>query len=355
MNHENQTRTAVMPELERAAGIRLTPDLYTAARSRGLGLSELLEELDPSQPGSSLDAFERQLALAGIKIAGGQADVIDRFFASTENAVLFPEFVSRAVRAGMQEFGKLDRIVATRTRIEDDTYKTIYMDDSVLSSEKLQLARVGEGAQLPKIEISTATHTLSIYKFGRYLEASYEAIRRKKASVVSVFLRAVGVQIQKDKFATAVDVLINGDGNDNAAPVLEVATPGTLDFADLVAFALAFDPYDLNVMIANAGTAKRLLTLEEFKDPAVSLSFLREGDPVTPFGAQLVVSDAVGDNLIVGLDRRFALEEVYETGVITESDRLIRQQIEGTAISEVAGFGKVINSATRVLSIGTAE
>ena len=72
---------------------------------------------------------------------------------------------------------------------------------------------------------------------------------------------------------------------------------------------------------------------------------------VTPFGAELIVDEAVSDDLILGLDRRFALEEVYETGVITESDRLIRQQIEGTAISEIAGFGKIINSATRVLNV----
>jgi hypothetical protein len=57
------------------------------------------------------------------------------------------------------------------------------------------------------------------------------------------------------------------------------------------------------------------------------------------------------NNKILGLDRRFALEEVYETTVLTESEKLIRQQLEGTAIAEVAGFGKIINSATRVLSI----
>lgn len=338
-------------ELKRAAAVTLSPEMYQTCRQRGISLTELLETLDPSDQGSSLDAFERRLAAAGIRVSGDNSDVLDRFFASSESAVLFPEFVARSVRIGMEDFRKLERIVATKTRIESDSYRTVYMDDSVLSSSDLQLAKVGEGASLPKIEIKTAEHSLIIYKFGRYLEATYEALRRRRSSLVSLFLRAIGVQIEKDKFTTAVNVLINGDGNSNSANLQNTAVNETLTYDDLVEFALAFEPYNLSVMIANKATAKKILTLTEFKDPAAGFDFQRSGDMITPFGAELIVDEAVDTDLIVGLDRRFALEEVYETGVVTESDRLIRQQIEGTAISEVAGFGKIINSATRVLDI----
>jgi len=346
-----EKQTTLPEELRRAAGIPLAPEMYQQCRQRGFSFTDLLEEMDPSDPGATLDAFERQLAVAGIRIGGDHSDTIDRFFASSESAVLFPEFVSRSVRAGMDEFRKLDQIVATRTRIDSDTYKTVYMDDSVLTAADKRLAKVGEGAALPKIELKTAEHTLAIYKFGRYLEATYEAIRRRRAGVVALFLRAVGVQIQRDKFAAAVDVVVNGDGNANAAAVQQTAVSGTLAYADLVEFSLAFDPYQLNVMVTNRATAKTLLTLEEFKDPVAGFAYQATGDMITPFGARLVVDEAVGAGSIVGVDRRFAVEEVYETGVLTESDRLIRQQIEGTAISEVSGFGKMINSATRVLDI----
>ena len=351
MTIKNTNGNEMPEEIRRATEVTLSPEMYHTCRQRGLSFTELLESLDPSESGSALDAFERQLAAAGIRVSGDRSDVIDRFFASSESAVLFPEFVARSVRIGMEDFRKLERVTATRTRIDSDTYRTVYMDDSALSASDLQLAKVGEGAALPKIEIKTAEHSLTIYKFGRYLEATYEALRRRRASLVSLFLRAVGVQIQKDKFTMAVGVLIDGDGNSNAAAVQNTATDDTLVYADLVEFALAFEPYTLNVMIANKTTAKKLLTLTEFKDPAARFDFQHTGDMVTPFGAQLIVDEAVSTDLIVGLDRRFALEEVYETGIVTESDRLIRQQIEGTAISEVAGFGKIINSATRVLDI----
>ena len=351
----SEDRKAVLPsELVKAAELHLTQDLYAQARQRGTSLSGILEEIDPSTPDSVLDAFERQLAVAGIKIAGPDADIIDRFFASSESSILFPEYVSRSVRAGMDSFTKLSDIVAVRTQIDDDTYKTIYMDDSVLSSSNKRLARVGEGAALPKLELQTAEHSITIYKYGRYLEASYEAIRRKRASVVAVFLRAIGTQLQQDKFEDAMNVLINGDGNSNAASVDNTAADGTLTYSDLVTFSLNFAPYQMNVMIANKTTAAKILNLTEFKDPAVALAFQTEGEPITPFGAALLIDESVSTDLIIGLDKRYALEEVYETGLLTESERLIRQQLEGTAISEVAGFGKLIKSACRFLDIDWA-
>lgn len=343
-----QQRAGLAPELERAATFRLDEEMYTLARQRGTDLTGYLEQLDPSDPSSALDAFERQLAVAGIRINGTGSDVIDRFFSTKETAVLFPEYVSRSVRAGMDDFRKLERIVGTRTRIDSDIYRTIYMDDSVLTAEQLRLAKVGEGAALPKIELKTAEHGIRIFKFGRYLEATYEAIRRRRAAVVAIFLRAIGVQIQRDKFVSAIDVLINGDGNSNAAAFKNTES---LTYSDLVEFSLSFEPYELNVLVVNKSMAKTILTLSEFKDPSVSLNYQTRGEMITPFGAELLVDEAVPHNKILGLDRRFALEEVYETSVLTESERLIRQQLEGTAISEVAGFGKLITSASRLLCI----
>ncbi|MEW6233975.1 MAG: phage major capsid protein [Candidatus Omnitrophota bacterium] len=338
-------------ELHRAANLRLHEGLYAEACQRGLDLSGYLEALDPSPSHAELDAYERQLALAGIRVNGPDADIVDRFFASQESAVLFPEFVSRSVRAGIEDFSKLKNILAARIKIDDNTYKSIYMDDSVMSEEEKRLALVTEGASLPKIEIVTAEHTVTLSKYGRYLEATYEAIRRKRTSIVAIFLRSIGVQIQRDKFADAVNVLINGDGNGNAASTSHVDVSGTIDYEDLVEFALSFAPYQFNVMICNKAAASKILNITELKDPAIAEGFQTRGENLRIFGAELIVDESVPDNQVIGLDRRYALQEVYETGVLTESERLIRRQIEGAAISEVAGFAKVIASASQVLNL----
>jgi HK97 family phage major capsid protein len=349
-----EEKLSSVPEcLHRAATIPLHEGMYAEAAQRSFDLTAYLESLDPSPANSDLDAFERQLALAGIRVNGETADIIDRFFSSQENAVLFPEYVSRSVQTGIEDFTKLQKILAARVKVDDNTYKSIYMDESDSDSTKKSLAVVSEGADLPEIELTTSDHTIDIHKYGRYLKASYEAIRRKRANVVAIFLRSIGVQIQRDKFIDALDVLVNGDGNNNAASVIDAATAGTLAYGDIVGFTLAFSPYQMNVMLCNTATASTLLTIEEIREPAVSGDFQTNGEISRLFGAELVVDDSVDDDIIIGLDRRFALQEIYETGVLTESERLIRRQIEGTAISEIAGFAKLITSACKVLNFAS--
>ena len=72
--------------------------------------------------------------------------------------------------------------------------------------------------------------------------ASYEAIRFQKLDLFSVMLRQIGAHIQKQQLSDAVDVLINGDDNDNAAVQYTIGTTpisgtkGTLGYDQLVEF-----------------------------------------------------------------------------------------------------------------------
>ena len=86
----------------------------------GRSFAQTLEALDPSEnyKGTSLeglDAFQRQLKRFDIKVKGAGSDKVEKFFWSTESAVLFPEFVSRVVRQGMEEESILPDITATVT------------------------------------------------------------------------------------------------------------------------------------------------------------------------------------------------------------------------------------------------
>jgi hypothetical protein len=71
-NTNGRLGSAGMVDLSRAKSIKIEKELYLEAQNRGLSLSELLElpEFDPSPAGSPLDAFERQLALHGLRTAG---------------------------------------------------------------------------------------------------------------------------------------------------------------------------------------------------------------------------------------------------------------------------------------------
>ena len=156
--------------------IKLEKGMYS---ERGRSFEQTLEALDPNEnykgtPYEGLDAFQRQLKRFDIKVRGAGSDVVEKFFSTSESAVLFPEYVSRSVKAGMEEGNILPSITATVTRFDGMDYRSIY---SAASEDDKSLRYVGEGAAIPQTEVRASDHLVSLKKRGRMLVASYEAIR----------------------------------------------------------------------------------------------------------------------------------------------------------------------------------
>lgn len=329
--------------------IKLEKGLYTTGKS----FTEALEALDPSENYigtelEGLDAYQRQLKRFSIKVSGKGSDRVEKFFKTSDSAALFPEYISRAVRAGIDENNLLDKIVATTTNVEALDYRTI---TSVPSEEDKTLVLVNEGEAIPETQVKTQENLVKLRKRGRMLVASYEAIRFQRLDIFTVTLRQIGAYIAKAQLKDAVDVLMNGDGNDNAITASTVAAEGTLAYGDLVDFWNSFDPYTLNCIIASPSMASKILKLSEMRDAAAGLNFHSTGNLVTPFGAELVKSSAVAENKLIGLDRTCALELVTAGGVTTEFDKLIDRQLERAAITSIAGFAKIYTPASKALSL----
>ena len=174
--------------------IKLEKGMY--GRS-GRSFSQALEELDPSEhyrgtPLEGLDAFQRQLKRFDIHVKGAGSDMVEKFFHTSDSAVLFPEFVSRVVRQGMEEESILPAITATVTRFDGMDYRSIV---SVPSEEDKKLRRVEEGARIPETTVRTQENLVHLYKRGRMLVASYEAIRFQRLDLFSVTLRQIGFSL----------------------------------------------------------------------------------------------------------------------------------------------------------------
>ena len=336
--------------------LKLEKGMY---RQSGMNFTQVLESLDPSENyrGTALegtDAFQRQLKRFGIRAKGAGSSPVEKFFATSDSAVLFPEYIARTVRQGMEENDILPSIVATTTMIDAMDYRSIY---SVPTDEDKELKNVAEGAAIPTTEVKTKEHLVSLTKRGRMLVASYEAIRFQKLDLFSVMLRQIGSYIQKQQLADAVNVLISGDGNDNAAPSFTVGTSplsgtqGTLTYDQLVEFWGQFDPYTMNTILCSTPTMTKMLKIAELQNPQTGLNFQGTGVFGTPLGAQLHRTGAVADNVIIGLDKRYALEQVRAGDVLVEYDKLIDQQLERAAITSISGFAKICDGAACVLNV----
>jgi len=268
--------------------------------------------------------------------------------------VLFPEYIARTVRQGMEENNILPDIVATTTVIDSLDYRSIY---STPADEDKALKDVAEGTAIPTTEVTTKENLVSLSKRGRMLVASYEALRFQKLDLFGVMLRQIGAYIQKQQLADAVSVILDGDGNENPATQYSVGTnpisgtAGTLKYDQLVEFWSKFDPYTMNTILCSGNTMTQLLKVPELQNPLTGLNFQGTGKLTTPLGAKLHRTSAVNDGMIIGLDSRYALELVRAGDVLVEYDKLIDRQLERAAITSISGFGKICDGAAAVLNV----
>ena len=282
------------------------------------------------------------------------SDAVEKFFRSTESAVLFPEYVARSVKQGMEETNLLPHITASTTLIDGLDYRSIY---SSPSDEEKKLHRVEEGAAIPQTEVRARENLVRLHKRGRMLVASYEAIRYQRLDLFSVMLRQIGSQIMRMHLDDAINVITKGDGNGNPAKTYTVGdsviggTAGTLDYAALLKFWNQFDPYTMNTLLVSPDAMLALLQCKEFQNPLTGLNFQGTGELSNPLGAKLIKTSALGAGTMIGLDKHYALEMVMASDVVVEYDRLIDRQLERAAITSTSGFAKLYTDASKVLKV----
>lgn len=316
------------------------------------GLTAALEKLDPSEnyTGTALeglDAFSRQLKRFDIRVSGSGSDCVEKFFQTSNSAALFPEYVSRAVAQGMERADILPNIVATVTEIEGMDYRSIA---SIPGEDDKELKVVNEGAYIPQTNIRTRENLVKLHKRGRMLVASYEALRFQRLDLFTVTLNQIGAYIARAQLKDAIGVLINGDGNNNAAVNVNAATQGEISYGDLVKLWSNLAPYELNTILAPTAEMEKILSLSQMQDSHAGLDFQATGKMITPLGANLLHAPEMQSGKIIGLDKNCALEMVQAGGVITDYDKLIDRQLERAAVTCTAGFSKIFTEAAKTLS-----
>lgn len=378
---------------------QMSPALYREAYGKGMSLSAYLEQQDPSEEyKDGLDAFGRLLKCANIRTLslpelGVWADEFDAFNHDDTTRMLVPEWMARQwrmaasgrevltralytsgdsipgssmspwVEAGQARASRiapaipLSRLVAITTAINSDAYRAYYLTD-VTAQERM--ARVSEGAEIPRVKLTGGEHTTRLYKYGRVLEASYESLRRMRIDRIALHIARLAVQNESDKVATALDVLVNGDGNAGTAATsynltdLDTATAANNPtWKAWLAFEMKFtNPYVLNVALMTEAIALqvRMLNVGTANAPVPASKF----STINPDGGTVGIgwTSAAPANTIVGIDTRFALEHVVEVGAdIQEIERWSTRQVQTLTMTEVEGFNVFDQGATKLIAV----
>lgn len=378
--------------------------IHQDALKEGVSFGRYLERLNPTQPGDTLDAFERQLRVAGIvtrsdPAAGQWASPAAVFADNKVGRALYPEFFARQYRkvtfggrqgraivlssdSALQSWNQpyadasvmrwedrmaaaipLSELVAITTPITGADYRAAYL---TFDATQVRKYRVGESADIPLGKLAEAEHTIRLHKYGRGIQLTYEAMRRSRVDRLAWWIQMAAMQDEIDKVSAAITILIAGDGNGNAATNVALntldtaAVSGTLTLKGWLAFRQLFaQPYmmthalmrsaaALQLMLLNTGSANVPLAGANLGGTAMALTPINLTADAVRYGW----TDDVAANVILGYDRRFGLEMVTEIGSeITETERYITNQTNVLVSSEVVGFAVLDGSAARTLTL----
>lgn len=355
---------------------QLNSDLYRQAHAEEKTLSMFLEEQNPTPEGEKLDAFQRlmkeaQILTNDVPEKNLFSSKVDAFYRTNENKVLFPEYVARTLVQAMTEFPIYDYLVATRTPIDSNVYKASYLDlDDSDNKKATEMRRVTEAADLPVAKLRLGEKAITLYKYGRAIQASYEALRRMSIKLFNIHIKQIGAQAADNKIAEILSVIRDGDGNNNAADKIKSSTLDSSSSSALtrtawIKFLLKFYPFGCNTVVADEDG---LIQILEVLYPASTIAskmdeLLANGLSVSTTLPQNLVSNVTllysphvekinSKVAIYGLNRETCIEEIFEVGsTIQEADKFIKNQTELMTISENSGFRKILDGTSKILTI----
>lgn len=397
--------------------LKALPELYKRAAKAGKNLTNYIEQsVDPSSEWSGddkkLGGFGRIMAASGViwRSDPGQgyfAHDFNELVDDPQRVALIPEWANRVFRAARysgympqispavsqgrfvinqddETLGSVMRpyadaagayqqnlsptlplaeVVAMTTPVEGNSYRRAYMEQP--AAGEVRWSRVAEAADIPRATVKTSERAVRLFKYGRAIELSYEALRNTPIDKVGFFIAQAALTIEADRVAQAVDVLINGDGNAGTSAMAynhsALDTGTTLTYKGWLAFKAKFRaPYvmthvfhreaeGVNLMFLNVGTPNPFLAQVGAFVPVGSVQRITDAfNGVVRSGD----TDAVPAGSYLGLDRRFALERLTEIGSdIQETVNFIERQTRLLTFTETDGFAILDPNANKVMAL----
>lgn len=321
---------------------------------------EIADRIKKDEKLKDFDAFQMAMMDAGLS----KHSLVKDFMTTSDNRWLFPVFVDRTLRENVDRNNMLNYIISgSPVTVPGKTVEGAYID--LIGNENNKDAatkkRVSEGSELPLATIELGNNAISLKKFGRAVEATYETIQFSTIEVFGRALEYIASDVSGQEFKRAVGVLIDGDGNDNAAEVNTTAA-STISTSDLLALAMdIFDgcnaPMDTiiaprslfmtlsNMMIASNGGIG-IIPGSMFKFPQGI------NNDITVIYSDKIPNASGNKEQLIGLSSQFGLTKfIAEGSQLREYDSDIRVQKKIGTISEIAGFQKPFKKASKILKL----
>lgn len=280
-------------------------------------------------------------------------------YQTSGNEWLFPVYIEQTLREEAQAMDIMPYICPNST-VDPGMAVTmckLVMDDD--NKDAVQLKDVVEGTDLPLAVLKLSEASLRLKKRGRAVQSTYEAIMYSTLDMMRKHISLIANNVSHQQVGDALDTLINGDGNNNAAPQMTL-TGSSLTQDEMISFLLNFHKKSnmpMDTIICGDGKFYDALLKMTFSDsdvrgilPGTTVEF-----PQLLTSRLSVVYDPripqIGSKeILIGLNRDKALlKHISQGSQIREFDKNIRNQTNLGTVSEIAGFEKFSNNASMIL------
>ena len=368
------TENKFINSLPEEGRVKVTQEDYSEALMKGVSLTNFLNEKhkDSEKYRKGLDAYDAALVTAGIIARGNvqmgiESSTMDKFFVTSSNRLLYPEFINRTIKESMTEQPILQYLVGEVQTIKGDTYTQPIIDTGKDSENRkaLHFSRVAEGAEIPTVTIKTAETSVRIYKYGRAIKATYEVMRRISIDLFRKTIAYLAKFIDFGEQVAVLEVIKNGDGNNNPAKVYKrsvlntAGTAGVLDDITLLKFLMVHYPANFDTVVVDQDLYLQLLSTRYNGDLITGVTdYVPFSFPQGIFkGLTVLYNESIeksqgGNSQMYALNRDLGIRKIVEENSnITENEKYANDQTQKTFITENVGFSKIFDEASAILEV----
>ena len=371
-----------------AASLRAGENLVKAAKLAQLSLPDYLRlAVDPNDgqfKGSKMDGFECALAYLNLPVREDYSQGIllqaaaETFTTYPGTRALFPAVIDNVLqwKYRQDQIENVAALVSQSRTISGNEMITTVVDDA--KADYTHTGVIAEGSEVPVRSLRTTEKGVKFYKFGGGIEFTYEFERRASLDLITPYASRMQREVEIGQTAMATSLLINGDGVNGAATVINASTiaaampasgrpvnaAGRLNWEIflkwLVGQAQAGVPVDTVVgnwdmylewlrMFATPTVNQGMSQMEILAKAGVQTAI---DNPRLPLNLSFALSSTAPASKLIGFIKSETLEELVENGSdIEESTRAITNQRVKYVKTTNRGYRLIFGDTRSILNL----
>lgn len=344
----------------------------------GMSLNDSIAEVHAGEIQDKIKAnvaFEKMTPLqmvmhdAGINKYSTVGDIMDSAMYTSggmdSNEWLFPAWVESTIREATYDQNIIGYLVTTSQGVDSNIVKSATLNMlSDVNKPNLKKARVAEGADLPLAKIVMGEQAITLWKHGRAIEMTYEAVRRMRIDLFTRHMNAIINDMAYQNLDLAVDVLVKGDGN-TGSEVTKLGTaenPGTIENEELIGFLMDYwfkNHYNADTIVTSLEMAKKIgamffdtnLSAGASTQVRFNMPQFQGNQNVTVLAANLPKIGTSKDAIVL-LNRANTLIRYTENGSnIQENQQFARNQTRLLTVSENSGYAIGVTGSNMYIEV----